>query len=94
MSERNCFGGPQEWVSEYLVAMKRVFGAKKDKTPAPTVEEATERVSFFSLFFFFFLFWFCANYKPAAAAAMFVSNFSEVKAKKLDLRINKRGRKT
>jgi hypothetical protein len=59
------------------------------------VEEATERVSFFSLFFFFFLFWFCANYKPAAAAiAMFVSNFSEVKAKKLDLRINKRGRKT
>jgi hypothetical protein len=75
--------------------MKRVFGAKKDKTPAPTVEEATERVSFFSLFFFFFfLFWFSANHKPAAAAAMFVSNFSEVKAKKLDLRINKRGRKT
>jgi len=80
-------------VSEYLVAMKRVFGAKKDKTPAPTVEEATERVSFLSLFFFF-LFWFCANHKPAAAAAIFVSNFSEVKAKKLDVRINKRGRKT
>jgi hypothetical protein len=32
-------------VSEYLVAMKRVFGAKKDKTPAPTVEEATERMN-------------------------------------------------
>ncbi len=80
-------------MSEYVVAMKRVFGAKKDKTPAPTVEEATERVSFFS-FFFFFLFWFCANYKPAAAEAIFVSNFSEIKAKKLDLRINKRGRKT
>ncbi len=80
-------------MSEYVVAMKRVFGAKKDKTPAPTVEEATERVSFFSLLLLlFFLFWFCANYKPAAAAAIFVSNFSEVK--KLDLRINKRGRKT
>jgi len=25
--------------------MKRVFGAKKDKTPAPTVEEATERMN-------------------------------------------------
>ncbi len=43
-------------MSEYLVAMKRVFGAKKDKTPAPTVEEATERVSFFSLLLLFFLF--------------------------------------
>jgi hypothetical protein len=30
--------------------MKRVFGVKKDKTPAPTVEEATERVSSVFLF--------------------------------------------
>lgn len=35
-----------------LVAMKRVFGVKKDKTPGPTVEEATERVSPVSLFNF------------------------------------------
>jgi hypothetical protein len=33
-----------------VVAMKRVFGVKKDKTPAPTVEEATDRVSSVSLF--------------------------------------------
>lgn len=32
--------------------MKRVFGVKKDKTPGPTVEEATERVSSVSLFNF------------------------------------------
>jgi hypothetical protein len=32
--------------------MKRVFGVKKDKTPAPTVEEATERVSSVFLFNF------------------------------------------
>ena len=31
--------------------MNRVFGVKKAKTPGPTVEEATQRVSFFPLFF-------------------------------------------
>lgn len=28
--------------------MRRVFGVKKEKAPAPTVEEATQRVSAFS----------------------------------------------
>lgn len=45
-----------------LVAMKRVFGVKKDKTPGPTVEEATERVSPVSLFNFVCV---CAREKPS-----------------------------
>jgi hypothetical protein len=41
--------------------MKKIFGAKKDKGPPPSIQDATERVSVFSLPIRF-----CCNPAPVA----------------------------